>query len=338
MSGTFFKNKCIPILLVGLFAAIMVFVSGITGRYDVVLPTFGALMTGGWLIQDNLWHYHRCNLLVSVTLASVVGLLISKLALNFGEWAAFSGIYLGFMLVAGILIAGRTQIYPCFGAMALPIIMKTTSWIYPVSVLVLGCIIVIVQFCLEKSGIRRPLDEGEFPDLPEHRRERALYYLRVSMGLVPVFAVILILKQFFYIDVHLVLQAPLFVTYATFCNEHSAFVRHPVQTWFQIILAVSLGAVAFLVSRMLNGMHFSFVGIQCMHAILAGIAVLCMLGLGHFFHKRFPPAISLAITPFLVEHPLLPLYVAVGAGYFIFIAWALRRHPSYESKDLRYLK
>ena len=324
-------------LAIVLGASLVVLVSGLSGHREVIMPTFGALMTGGWMIQDNLWHYHRLNLLISLSIAAVIGLIISKLVAGFGEWVAFPGLYLGFMLVAIILVIGRTQIYPCFGAMSLPIIIHTTSWIYPLSVFCMGVVIICVQYIFEKTGVRKPLDDGEFPDLPLHRRERALYYLRVSMGLIPILAVIIISHFAFHLDIHLVLQAPLFVTYATFCNGHSAFIRYPVQTWFQLVLAALVGTGAlfaggFLYQQNILNMDFSY-----LHAIEVGFAVMCMLCLSRFFHRIFPPAISLAITPFLIQHPLLPLYVALGAGYFILVAWGLRRHPAYENKDLRYL-
>ena len=332
-----YKRLFVRGLAIVLGASLVVLISGLIGHREVIMPTFGALMTGGWMIQDNLWHYHRLNLLVSLSIAAVVGLIISKMVAGFGEWIAFPGLYLGFMLVAAILVIGRTQVYPCFGAMSLPIIIHTTSWIYPLSVFLMGVVIISVQYIFEKTGIRKPLDEGEFPDLPLHRRERALYYLRVSMGLIPILAVIIVSHFVFHLDVQMVLQAPLFVTYATFCNGHSAFIRYPVQTWFQLVLAALVGTGALFVGGFLYQQNLLNMDFPYLHAIEVGFAVLCMLCLSRFFHRIFPPAISLAITPFLIQHPLLPLYVAIGAGYFILIAWALRRHPAYENKDLRYL-
>ena len=323
-------------------AFLMLLVAQMTGHTEIVLPTFGALMTGGWLFQDNLWHYRRLNLIISMALASVIGLSLSILSQYIGGWFIFVGFYIGFLLTAGILVVGRTQIYPCFGAFALPLIFQTTSWLYPLSVAVLASMMIFVQWILEKCSLRQPLGNGEFPNLPEHRFERMRYYLRVSMGLVPILILIPLMQYLGDIHVHLLLQAPLFVTYTTFCNQHSTFIHHPKQTCVQIVMAATIG-IAFC---WLSSYVSAFTGDALAVALCTGGAVGCTLILsGYLFVKRFPPAISMAITPFLAVnlmthiHQLLlfPIFVAAAASYCIFVAWIFRRHPTYESMDLNYL-
>ncbi len=320
----------------------MLFVARILGHMDIVMPTFGALMTGGWLFQDNLWHYRRLNLFVSMTLAALIGLSLSILSQQIAPWGSYIGIFIGFQMVAAILVIGRTQIYPCFGAFSLPLIFQTTSWWYPVSVAALAGFMLLVQWCLEKSGVRSPLQDGEFPNLPEHRKERMLFYLRVSTGLIPILVLIPVMKQLGDINVHLLLQAPLFVTYTTFCNEHSTFIRFPKQTWAQLVMAAAIGMSFCWIAHTLPSSISDVLSIP----ICTGCSVALTLFLaGRFFVKRFPPAVSMAITPFLatslmtsgVQVILFPVFVAVAAAYCIFMAWAFRRHPKYENMDLHYL-
>ena len=323
-------------------AMLMLFVARMIGHTDIIMPTFGALMTGGWLIQDNLWHYHRFNLFLSMALAACIGLSLAILSQQIGEWFSYIGILIGFQMVAAILVIGRTQIYPCFGAFSLPLIFQTTSWWYPVSVATLAGFMLLVQWCLEKSGIRHPLDEGEFPNLPEHRKDRMQFYLRVSTGLIPILVIIPVMQHLGDINVHLLLQAPLFVTYTTFCNEHSTFIRFPKQTWAQLVMASAIG-MAFC---WLSSYFAAFLSDIVATPICVGCSVALTLFLaGRIFVKRFPPAISMAITPFLatslmtsvVQVVLFPLFIAVAAAYCIFMAWVFRRHPKYENMDLHYL-
>ena len=327
-------RKGLPLLLITVGAMVMVWVAQLTGHIEIVMPTYGALMTGAWLFEDNLWHYRRMNLLMSLTLAAALGLEISVLAQHLGGWWTYPAIYVGFLLTAWILVIGRTQIYPCFGAAMLPVIMGTTSWLYPISVCVLASVLLGIQWALEKGRLRAPLNAGEFSDLPEQRKDRALYYFKISTGLVPLLVLIPVCTRLGFSDCHLLLQAPLFVTYTTFCNARSTFVRYPVQTWIQLAAAALFGTLAQFAA---DSVVTAAVGRICATTLGVGLSVAATLFCGRFFIKRFPPAISMAITPFLVPDRLLPLFVAVSAAYLIFISWVFRRHPAYESMDLKYL-
>lgn len=323
--------KKLPGMVSVLATMMLIYVAYVSERNEIILPTFGALCTGAWIVPENLWHYHKINLIVSLPLAATVGLLISLLIGNMEYIAVYPSLYVGFLAAACILIFGRTQIYPCFGAMTLPILLRTTSWLYPLSVFLIAVTLVIVQRLLEMAGARAPLTQGEFPEHRQHRRERFIYYIQTSLGLIP--ALVLVAWS----ENHWFLLPPLFVTYATFCNAKSAFVRYPVQTWGQLILAAGLGNFAFWLALLANQYVASYFA-PVIVAAMAGGAVFITIGLGRVFHRLFPPAVSLVITPFLIQfHPLLPLYVAVTSAYLILAAWAMRTHPAYRGKDLRYL-
>lgn len=323
--------KKLPGIVSVLATMILIYVAYASERHEIILPTFGALCTGAWLVPENLWHYHKKNLIVSLPLAASTGLLISILIGDMDYMAVYPSLYVGFLAAACILIFGRTQIYPCFGAMTLPILLRTTSWLYPLSVFLIALSLVIVQHLLEVVGARAPLAQGEFPEHRQHRRERLIYYIQTSLGLIPALALVA------WSENHWFLLPPLFVTYATFCNAQSAFVRYPAQTWGQLILASGLGNAAFWLA-MMTSQYAAANFVPAIVATMAGGAVLITIGVGRIFHRLFPPAVSLVITPFLIQfHPMLPLYVAVTSGYLILAAWAMRTHPAYRGKDLKYL-
>ena len=326
-------HKIFPNILTILAAMILILIAYATDRHEIILPTVGALMTGAWLVPTNLWHYHRINLIVCLTLSASCGTVISNLIDGLDYVAVYPCLYIGFLIAACILIFGRNQIYPCFGAMTLPILLRTTSWYYPLSVFCIALTLMGVQKCLEWAGARQPLDEGEFPEHRQHRRERLLYYLQTSLGLIPALILVALSGN------HWFFLPPLFVTYATFCNKHSTFTKYPIQTWGQLVIASVIGNLAFYIAGkiyitydVLQPMHYNFIV-----SLMAGMAVLVMMLVGRLFHRLFPPAVSLAITPFLVQFNLyMPACVAVTSAYLIFIAWSMRTHPAYKGRDLTY--
>ena len=326
--------KILSHIMAILSAMVLIYIAYTSEHHEIILPTFGALMTGAWLVPENLWHYHRINLIVSLTLASCCGLIISILISGLDYIAVYPSLYIGFLIAACILIFGRTQIYPCFGAMALPILLRTTSWYYPLSVFCIALTLVGVQKLLEWIGAREPLDEGEFPEHRQHRRERLLYYLQTSLGLIPALILVALSGN------HWFLLPPLFVTYATFCNAQSTFTKYPIQTWGQLVIASVTGNVSFWISQYINENInlFSLWQNSFVVSLMVGVAVLITMLVGKLFHRLFPPAVSLAITPFLVQFNIyMPACVAVTAAYLIFIAWSMRTHPAYKSMDLKYL-
>ena len=323
--------RILPVLMAAVAAMVMVFSSRYWVMPQIMLPTFGALLTGTWLVRSNLWHYNKRRLFISLPAASLAGLLLSKtLAANDYFWV-YPSLYVAFLGTAVILIAGKTQIYPCFGAARLPLLFQTTSWLYPLAVFIMAVMLCAGRSFLERIGALDSLNPSGFHDLPEQRRERAIYYLQMSLGLLPALIFVPIAGD------HFLLLPPLFVTYASFCNQNSTFTHYPVQTWLQLCVAFFMGSLAYWSLGHLT-QELPHVYVAPIIGLAAGVMVVLMVGVGRVFHKLFPPAMSMALTPFLIDFyaPCL-VYVPIMAAYFIFVAWLVRTHPAYRSRDLNYM-
>lgn len=326
-----FILRALPVLSASAAAGAMIYLSRRLGLPQIALPTFGALLTGTWLVRDNLWHYSKRRLFLSLLLSSAAGVLLSRLSAAGGELWIYPAVYAAFLATAAILIAGRTQIYPCFGAAILPILFQTTSWLYPAAVCAMALVLCAGRAVFERLGALRPLNPSGFCDLPEHRKARAIYYLQISLGLLPALVFVPLFGD------HFLLLPPLFVTYASFCNQHSSFARYPASTWIQLCLAFAFGSCAvFAASRSASSMP------QTEAAFVMGLAAaLCVsitIAVGQLFHKLFPPAVSLALTPFLIGvYPPCLIYVPIMSAYFLFIAGIMRAHPAYKNRDLHYI-
>lgn len=321
-------SRFLPPCFVILGATAMVGIAHASHHLELMLPSFGALMTGTWLVDENLWHYSKRTLLLCVPSAATIGTLIAALGASYSYTIVYPSLYLAFLATASLLILTRSQIYPCFGAAALPILFRTTSPAYPLSILTLTLLLILGRTCLEHAHLRSPLPHSKFP---QSRRKRALYYLQISLGLIPalLFAAIA--------DNHFLILPPLFVTYASFCNAHASFTQYPLQTWLQILLAITVGMLFCTLAQSLS-FNASLPAEPLLAAIAAALTVSTMLFIGKCFHRLFPPAMSFALTPFLIGSlPLLVLFVACMTAYFIAIAHLMRKHPAYQNEDLHYL-
>lgn len=301
---------------------------------EIMLPTFGALVTGTWSVSRNLWHYNKRRLFLSLAAASIWG---SAIANGLAAWGHAAGIYVGvyvaFLGVALILIFGRTQIYPCFGAALLPVLFQNTSWFYPASVCTMGVLLCLGRAILERFGFAAPLNPSGFHALAQLRRQRAVYYFQISLGLLPALGIAALLGHG-----ACPLVPPHFVTYASFCNEHSSFTRYPVQTWLQMGLGFAMGTAVQWLAAQCYAMPIPEMAAHGLYAMAAGLNMLAFYAASKPFHRVFPPAASLAATPFLIgSHGWALALVPAMAGYFIAVAWIMRAHPAYKNKDLPYL-
>ena len=48
----------------------------------------------------------------------------------------------------------RTTLIPIISACILPVYLQTTSWVYPISVTTMALVIIFMQWCMEKFGLR----------------------------------------------------------------------------------------------------------------------------------------------------------------------------------------
>ena len=330
------RAKCLTMLppaMVIITAFGMVFLAQWLGHPEIMLPTLGALMTGAWLVSDNLWHYSRRHLALCPPLAAITGTILSNLVCATDTVFMYPALYVAFLLTALILIFSRTQIYPCFGAATLPILFHTTSWVYPLSVTVMALSLCAGRTLLEHTHCVEPLKGSGFSPLREKRRVRIAYYLQTSLGLLPALILVPCIGD------HYLLLPPMFVTYATFCNQHSSFTQCQVKTWAQISLAIVTSSLLSLVMGFAFDTELTTTTSQALFALGAGLSVAVTALIGKkAFHKLFPPAMSFALTPFFVHfNPWLMLYVPVMCAYFIFIAWLMRNHPTYANGDLHYI-
>lgn len=130
--------------------ALMVGVAELTGEREIIFPEMAALTIGLWISDKHIWQVGNGQLILLMTLAAVAGVLIvrySPLPFIFNIVAAF--------VIAGVILTTQhSTLYPLVSALILPVLLHTTSWVYPLSVLTMTIIIITVKHIFERNGIR----------------------------------------------------------------------------------------------------------------------------------------------------------------------------------------
>lgn len=276
---------------VALFLTLMVALTDASELREIVFPEAAALCVGLWLMPKAVWNIRGWQIPLYLTAAATIGLALNRwLPACFEIRFAFA-----FVLVMGLLRLVRCNMYPTVSAAMLPVLINTTSWLYPACVLVISVLLALGRGWLrqEERTEYHPFGGGQL----------ALLTVAVCLPLVVTHCVPIPTIRFLAVP-------PLVVTMIEFANRRSGFRERPWTIWALIIAAAGLGTLTCLLLHHRWGLPL---------ALGTFVTVLLMLLLFRRF-KPFAPALAIAIVPALLPCealPWFPLLAALGGGWFI---------------------
>ena len=203
----------------------------------------------------------------------------------------------------------RCNMYPTVSAAMLPVLINTTSWLYPVCVLVISTLL-----ALGRGWLR----QDERPEYhPFGGGQLALLTVAVCLPLVVTHCAPIPTMRFLAVP-------PLVVTMIEFANRRSGFRERPWTIWGLIVAAATLGTLTGLLFHHRWGLPM---------AVGTFVTVPLMLLLFRRF-KPFAPALAIAIVPALLPCevlPWFPLLAALGGGWFILAGMVLAKWTQQET-------
>lgn len=281
-----------------LFLGAMAAVAELTGQRETLFPEAGALCVGLWLMPKSVWNVRAWQIPFLLTLAALVGLAVNCFV-PFGFALRF---LLAFCGVALLLRVVRCNMYPVVSAAMLPVLIGTTSWVYPVSVLVLSILLALGRRWLPQTT---RVDYHPFGLMH-------WVWLAAALGLFVAATMVVqrLGRQPRLVMVRFAMVPPLVVTMIEFANRRSGFRKRPCTIWVLLVVAAVVGTASEWVLHRLAGIP----------AVL-GVALSTTVMLLFFRRfKPFAPALAIVLVPLLLPYGVLmwfPLLVTVGAAYFI---------------------
>ncbi|MEI8250060.1 MAG: hypothetical protein WCF98_02690 [Synechococcus sp. ELA057] len=284
------------------FVALMTWIANLTHMPYVLFPELGAL---GWVIVSDARHpWSRSPALLMLTpfLAGLQGLWITR-HLPYGPPAVLLDVGITLALIAAL----RSPIVPALSAGLLPLALGIHDWAYPFSILVGtgGLALLTSARRWRARAPERPLTQGATappdsrPSLPPGRGWLLPFglFLLGALGLERL------------IGSPLVLFPPLLVI---------AFemIVHPLHCpWrgrYGAVLVATNSAAALGLALVLT------LGVVPLAAFLAVLATLTLLRL---LRLPFPPALGLALLPFVIPTPSLtyPLFTLIGSLWLLLV-------------------
>lgn len=290
---------------VALFLTLMVAAADASELREIVFPEAAALCVGLWLMPKAVWNIRGWQIPLYLTAAAFIGL-----ALNLWLPACFEIRFaFAFVLVMGLLRLVRCNMYPTVSAAMLPVLINTSSWLYPVCVLLISTLLALGRGWLrqEERPEYHPFGGGQL----------ALLTVAVCLPLVVTHCAPIPTMRFLAVP-------PLVVTMIEFANRRSGFRERPWTIWGLIVAAATLGTLTGLLFHHRWGLPM---------AVGTFVTVPLMLLLFRRF-KPFAPALAIAIVPALLPCealPWFPLLAALGGGWFILAGMVLAKWTQQET-------
>ena len=228
------KHKIIRYAIAMAVLTLMVGIAEYSGEKEIIFPEMAALTIGLWISNKRVWRIKDWQILVLMTVAPIFGLLISL----YSPLHLILNILLAFVIAGVIIVLSRSTLYPLISALILPVLLHTTSWIYPIAVFIMACILLIGKSIMQRTRI---LDKFEYE--PSRYPLKSTVFVWLSMAV----ALLFMTALGYYTGVIYIIIPPLIVSFVEFVNAKAGFRNRPVLTVLLLFLGAVIGSIFQLV-------------------------------------------------------------------------------------------
>jgi hypothetical protein len=285
------------------FIAFMAEVAEITHEKEIIFPEVAALALGLIVLKKTPWQVSRFMLVILMTLCSLFGVLVVR----YSPFSLIFNISISFIFTSSCLYFSKTTIIPITSASMLPIILNTTSFIYPISVCILSILISIIQYFMERLSLREPTQRNTTKNKYNFSKRRWFYMLIALIFI----AFIPTEKHYLYMIV-----PPMVVMFIEFSTSSSGFRNRPLQVYVIVVVSAVLGS---LFQYIHNKTGLSLFYSEC-------LLFVCIFYAFRLLGKSFAPACAIAVIPTIINQNDLfvyPIEVAIGAFIFLSVSMIL---------------
>lgn len=295
------KEKLIRFTMSAAMVFLMCFVSELVGDKEVIFPEIAALTVGAWLLPKNPWKTTKLRMIILMTLSAVAGISIVR----FVPLEMPFKLIIGFIFTAVCVSLSKTSMTPIISACILPVMMSTTTIVYPISVFIMTIIIALGQVFLEKLGYNAS-STAEF-----NKQLSSFEVFEQWTKRLVLFSAMLILPVM--TGEYLFMAPPLIVTFVAFTDYSRPARKKPLRTIVITVFAAFIGSFGRILSE--------FTPLPLYACAL--IAMLMLFAVFEVSKEYFPPCGAIALLPLIIGSEkifIYPIEVSIGCVLFIGIS------------------
>jgi len=277
---------------------LMVGVAEFLHEKEIIFPEMAALTIGMWIVDKRVWRVKHWQMLSLMTFGACAGVLIAL----YSPFPMVVNVSIAFLCSAIGLLFTRASLFPLISACVLPVLLKTESWVYPLSVFIMTLIIIIAQRWMERLGMRKT---NTYEAVERHWRRDSVLWLCLMTSVFVVTCLAIYTSNFYFII------PPLIVAYVEFVNSKAGFRNRPVLTVLLLFTGSLVGTVFQLIG-------YYYIGVS--ETVVALFIFIVLFTMFEWLGKFFAPVGAIALIPMLLPVealPWLPFQVLIGATLFI---------------------
>ncbi|MGB9379028.1 HPP family protein [Candidatus Binatus sp.] len=292
-------------LIALIYIALIAEIASATGAFYVLFPELGALAHDVFTRPRGTWARSLLMLAITPFLTALIGIVFTR-ALPYG--------YLSVLLTVGssvglIMLLG-SPIAPAISAGLLPLVLGVKSWWYPPGVLLGTVLLAALSFLWERLSIAQnwlePITAADVVDETLEQNPATSWWL-IALMLFVAMAVLVVKLT----GLRFVLFPPLVVI------GFEMFGHTAICPWAK--RPMFLPAACFLTAA--GGLLFwNLLGVG---PLAVGCSMACGMAVLRLFDLHVPPALAVALLPFVMDHPTIAYPISVGIGTTLMTLWFL---------------
>jgi hypothetical protein len=300
------------------FVAAMAGAAQATGCMELLFPEMAAILCGTWVLPRQAWNVSRPRMLALMGTAACMGVCLNllvpadlwgiPLATTVPHLALWVRALLGYLFCAVAMNVAGADMTPMVSAAILPVLLSTTSWVYPIAVIAMVGIVCLGRLFMEGSGL---VERVDFHPLRDPLGRTLSQWGRRLV----VFAA---LSAPAYLTGNVLIAVPpLLVVFTTFTRPDFTLRLRPWRSVAVLALAACLGAACRALAQ---------AGLPLALAALLGFAGL--VGIWTALATWLPPAGAVMLLALLIPGLDPVLYaLEVSAGALVWVAAGLLVFP-----------
>ncbi len=290
-------------LIALIYIAIIAEIAYSTGAYYVLFPELGALSHDVFTRPRGTWAGAPLLLAITPVLTGIIGIFFTRV-LPYGYWSVL-------LTVGGaviVLMVLKSPIAPAISAGLLPLVLGVRSWWYPPGVMLGTVLLAMLSLLWKRVSVAQnwlePFSPAEVVDDTIEETAAGSYWLVALMIFVA--AGVMLVKL---TGLRFLLFPPLVVI------GFEMFGHTAICPWAKRPLLLPIACFLTAVG-----------GLLCLKLLGAGpLAAACAMAWGilvlRVFDLHVPPALAVALLPFVMDSPTYTYPVSVGIGTLMMTLW-----------------
>lgn len=286
-------KRYLPYIVTLILVGCMTVSAEILNEKEIIFPEITALAIGFLITEKSSWKVNGKRMLGLITVCAVLGVLIVK----YVTIGIYPQVVLAFTVSQIIFLFSKTTLAPLISAIVLPVMLQTTSFIYPISAFFLTLAVILFRKLLIKLKIRN--NEEYTPVKLNSKNDITDALIRIIC--VAVIGYIAISLNFKYI-----IAPPLLVAFTEFSRPKNKARTKPVKTVLVFTGCAFIGAAA----RDLLNIKF-----ELPLTVAAVTATAIMLIILNYSKMFIPPVGAITILSMIIPKEsvlLYPLQIFIG--------------------------